>query len=112
VLLVSCTLIFVAMLLLGFATNITTLIIGGVFYGLGNGINSPTVMAWAIDLSHENYMGRAISTVYMALELGIGIGALLAGFLLGNLSFPIIFSICSFGCLIAFIFLVRRIWWG
>lgn len=112
VLLASTALIFVAMLLLGFASNITMLMVGAVFYGLGNGINSPTVMAWAIDLSHENFMGRAMATVYMALELGIGLGALLAGSLYGFTSLWVIFAGCALCCLVAFIFLVRRIWWG
>ena len=50
-----------------------------VVYGLAWGMNSPTLQAWAVDLSEEATRGRAMATLYIALELGIGLGALAAG---------------------------------
>ncbi|MFD2933899.1 MFS transporter [Spirosoma flavum] len=52
-----------------------------VCYGMSWGMNSPTVTAWTADLSDEKTRGRAMATMYIALEAGIGIGALTAGWL-------------------------------
>jgi MFS family permease len=48
-------------------------------FGFSWGFNTPTLAAWAVDLSDERFRGRAMATMYIALELGIGLGALLAG---------------------------------
>ena len=52
-----------------------------VFYGMSWGMNSPTVTAWTADLSNEKTRGRAMATMYIALEAGIGLGALTSGWL-------------------------------
>ncbi|AUD07395.1 MFS transporter [Spirosoma pollinicola] len=52
-----------------------------VFYGMSWGMNSPTVTAWTADLSDEKTRGRAMATMYIALEAGIGLGALASGWL-------------------------------
>jgi len=111
VLVVSTSLVAISMVVLGTAETIPMLLFGSVLFGLGSGINSPTVMAWAVDLSVDKHIGRAMATVYMALELGIGGGALLSGTLFGmnHGYFTAIFLGCSFFCLIALAFLVRRI---
>jgi MFS family permease len=57
---------------------------GAVVYGLGAGLNSPTLYAWTVDLSHPERRGRGIATMYIALEVGIGLGALLAGWIFDN----------------------------
>ncbi|WP_460970332.1 MFS transporter [Spirosoma migulaei] len=55
-----------------------------VFYGMSWGMNSPTVTAWTADLSDEKTRGRAMATMYIALEAGIGLGALGAGWVLNH----------------------------
>jgi MFS family permease len=55
-----------------------------VLFGIATGMNSPTLYAWTIDCSHENNRGRAMATTYIALEAGIGISSLAAGWLYGN----------------------------
>lgn len=111
VLVVSTSLVAIAMVVLAFANSIPLLLVGSFIFGLGSGINSPTVMAWAVDLSVDKFIGRAMATVYMALELGIGGGALISGWIYGlNINnFPAIFLGCSFFCLIALAYLIRRI---
>ena len=56
-----------------------------VFYGMSWGMNSPTVQAWTADLSDEKTRGRAMATMYIALEAGIGLGAVGAGWVLNNI---------------------------
>jgi MFS family permease len=74
----------IGMLLLGLANSITTLIIAGIVFGLAAGMNTPTAFAWAIDLSHEKHRGRGMATIYISLEIGIGLGALVSGWIYGN----------------------------
>jgi len=51
---------------------------------MGTGLFSPASSAWTADLSHPDFRGRAMATMYIALEVGIGLGALLAGWLAGD----------------------------
>lgn len=60
------------------------LLSGAMLYGLGGGITGPTIFAWTIDLSDSVRRGRGISFMYLAMEIGIGIGALSSGWIYGN----------------------------
>ena len=74
----------VGMLLIGLAPTAPVFFAGGIMFGLGSGMNTPTLFAWTIDLSRDRYRGRAMATMYISLEAGIGIGALLSGWIYGN----------------------------
>jgi MFS family permease len=91
---VSTTLIAVAMLVTGLSTETWMMYVGGVLYGLANGINSPTLFAWATDLGQERYKGRAFASLYIAMEFGIGIGALISGYVYADRveNFPLAFG--------------------
>ena len=73
-----------SLLLLAVWTSATGFIVAAVVFGLGTGLVSPTLMAWGVDLSDPAYRGRAMATLYIALELGIGLGALAAGWIYSN----------------------------
>lgn len=94
VLLVSTALIAVSMFLLAFAQNERDLILAGLVFGLAIGGNSPTIYAWTIDLSEERFRGRGLATMYIFLEIGIGLGALISAELYSNIDFfkPFAFS--------------------
>ena len=79
---------FASLLLLAFAQSAPVFLAGAVLFGLGTGLNSPTIYAWTVDLSHPDRRGRAVSTMYMALEAGIGVGALLAGWMFSQRARP------------------------
>ncbi|MCA4781217.1 MFS transporter [Empedobacter stercoris] len=55
------------------------LILGGLMYGISTGILSPALNAWTIDFSKPEERGKAMATMYIAMEAGIGFGALCAG---------------------------------
>lgn len=99
----------VAMLTIAFAESVATLMTGAVFFGFAIGMASPTVAAWTIDLADENHRGRALATMYIALEAGIGLGALVSGWLYSGMPerFPLVFGISGFFSLVAFIYLYR-----
>lgn len=108
ILLVSTALGVTAMLVLGFAHAQRDLIIGVTMYGFAQGMTSPTLFAWATDLSDERHKGRGISSLYIFMELGIGLGALLSGWLYSNHpeNFPVTFFTCSALGGLAFIYLL------
>jgi MFS family permease len=64
---------------MGAATSPAWLLSAAFLYGLSTGLFSPASSAWTADLSHPEHRGRAMATMYIALEAGIGLGALLAG---------------------------------
>jgi MFS family permease len=74
-------LLIISLFLIGWATSVTTLLTGSFIYGLATGLFSPASAAWTADLSHPDHRGKAMATMYIALELGIGLGALIAGWL-------------------------------
>ena len=73
-----------AMLWIGLADSKTMLIIGAFLYGLAQGATSPTLLAWATDLSDPEHRGRGIASLYIFMEFGIGMGAFLSGLIYAN----------------------------
>ena len=108
VLIVSAFFIVVSMAITGLANDQFTFLLGAFFFGLGVGSGSPTTMAWTIDLSEERFRGRALATTYIALEIGIGSGAIVAGWLYaGDISnMPHVFGSAGLLSLIAFFYLI------
>ena len=100
--------IAVSMLIIGLAATPLTLIIGVTLYGLAQGSTSPTLLAWAADLSDNRFKGRGIASLYIFMELGIGLGALCSGWIYGNQSanFFITFLISGLLSTLAFTYLI------
>jgi MFS family permease len=107
VLLVALSGIAMAMIIIGFADTRLHLIVGVVLYGLAQGMASPTLLAWATDLSEENHKGRGVASVYMAMEFGIGVGAFASGLIYSNNAenFFSTFMTCSILSVLAFLYL-------
>lgn len=104
VLKVSTLVLVIAMLGVAFANSPVTLFAAAALYGMAQGMTSPTLYAWTVDVSHPDYRGRAMSTTYIALEIGIGGSAVLAGWLYGNDAgrFPVVFCLGAALALVAF----------
>lgn len=84
VLFASTILLTISMLIIGVSETKMVFLSGAALYGFALGINSPTLYAWGIDLSDVNHKGRGMGTIYIALEVGIGFGAFLAGYLFAD----------------------------
>ena len=80
----SAAILALSLALLTFWSSPAGFLVAAVVFGIGTGLNSPTLYAWTVDLSHPAHRGRAVATMYIALEAGIGIGALLAGWVFDN----------------------------
>ena len=108
VLLVSIAVLALALFLLGLVETQTQFKWAMAFLGIPNGLVSPTIFAWAIDLADSKYRGRALATIFIALEAGIGIGSLASGFVYDNDSsmFSYTFWMAGICCLIAVVYLI------
>ncbi|UUC45241.1 MFS transporter [Flavobacterium cerinum] len=76
---IGLVLLILSLIVIGFADNFTGLMTGSCLYGIATGILSPALNAWTVDMSHIDHRGKAMATMYIALEAGIGLGALCAG---------------------------------
>ena len=85
----------------------TMFIISSAIFGFAAGMNSPTIYAWTIDLSLDSARGKGIATMYIALEIGIGLGAFIAGYIYSNEidNLRPAFFVCAALAFVAFIFL-------
>ncbi|MFT5674004.1 MAG: MFS family permease, partial [Polaribacter sp.] len=94
---------------LGFLETINGLLFGAVIYGLAMGILSPTLNTWTIDLSNPLTKGKSIATMYIALEAGIGLGALFSGWYYRNNleNIPTTFYACSIIGVIGIVYLLK-----
>lgn len=108
IILISASIMCAALLIIGLSGSALVLLIGIVIYGLGHGMTSPTLLAWAADLSDENHKGKGLSSLYMFMEFGIGIGAVVSAEIYGNYAsnFAYTFIASSALCLAAVIFLI------
>lgn len=110
VLLVCATFIILSMLIIGFSETSLQLIVGVALYGLAQGATSPTLIAWATDLSDVHFKGRGVASVYIFMEFGIGLGAFASGLIYSNdpSRFSVAFGICGALAGIAFLYLLLK----
>ncbi|MEZ0610318.1 MFS transporter [Fibrella sp. WM1] len=69
----------VSLVMLALTDSVWLFFGSAILYGFAWGMNSPTLQAWTVDVSDEATRGRAMATLYIALEAGIGLGAVAAG---------------------------------
>jgi MFS family permease len=85
VLIIGCWVLILSLIVLSLAKSIYGFTVAGVLYGLSMGVISPISQAWTIDLCKKENIGKAVATMYVSLELGIGLGALLPTFYYQNI---------------------------
>jgi len=99
----------IGMSIIALAPNPFWFFTGAVVLGIAVGINSPTVFAWTVDLANPKHRGRAMATMYIALEIGVGLGALISGFIYVNVieNIKIAFFLCAILAFTAFAYLLK-----
>ncbi|GGH69075.1 putative MFS-type transporter YwoG [Filimonas zeae] len=104
---ISLCLLALATLMIAMAKNSALLMAASTVYGIATGMLSPAATAWTADLSDPGQRGKAMATMYISLEAGIGSGALLAGWLfISDYSMiPFIFYICTALTVVAVLYL-------
>ena len=87
--------------------QVETFYSAAVICGLASGINSPALFAWVVDLAKGEKAGRAMATLFIALEIGITIGSFLSAEIYGNefTNFTNVFICMGAICLTALLYL-------
>jgi MFS family permease len=102
----SAWMIALAMLAFALADSKWMLYVASAIFGLGNGVFSPAINAWTVDLGDPGRKGRALATMYISLEIAIGGGALLAGWFAGHIAG--VFYFAAISSLLGWTYLMTR----
>lgn len=97
------------MLIIGFPflaliKNIAGFYLAAIIIGFGFGVIFPTFQTIVNNLANTENRGAANSTLYTALDIGMGIGMILAGLIAQHVSISAIFLISSLICIIGLLF--------
>src|SRR5690625_885027 len=84
-------LITVAMFLLMWLPSTTILIFTAAIYGFGFGSVQPALQAWAVDKAPDNRKGMANATFFSFFDLGIGVGAIVFGWIAQQYGYQFIY---------------------
>ncbi|MBM7551871.1 MFS transporter [Thalassobacillus pellis] len=98
---------FAAMWILAVAESNVYLIISGALFGLGYGPMMPAFQAWVISKTTTARSGIANGMFYSSIDLGIGLSAIVLGFIYNFVETATLFKISSFLFLLVFILT----WW-
>lgn len=74
-LVIGLIILIISMLLVAHAQTVFMYSIASIIFGMATGLNSPTLFAWMADLAPSNRRGIGSGTLFIALELGIMLGA-------------------------------------
>lgn len=81
---ISIVFLVLSLIFMGQVSNVSELMIAAGALGFSTGIAAPAVFAWVIDISPADRRGRYMATVFIALEIGIGFGALFSAWVYDN----------------------------
>lgn len=102
------TVLIISMCLVATATEWIQYTVAATLFGVSTGINSPTVFAWMADLCPPDRRGVGSGTVFIALEVGIIIGAAITLVVYNNTmaSIHALFFIGAAAALVAALYLI------
>lgn len=99
-------LIFTAMLLLAWLPNVMVFLMAAGLYGLGFGMVQPALQAWAIDRAEANRKGMANATFFSFFDLGIGVAAMVFGWLASTINYTSIYLASALSILFSISFYI------
>ena len=107
---IGLALLSISLMVIGYFDDMNGLFIGSALYGVATGILSPAVNAWTADLSKPEERGKAMATMYIALEVGIGSGALIGGWYYADIlaHIPVVLYISATITMIALVYMFTR----
>jgi MFS family permease len=98
------TLLIIGFPLLALAKNALLFYLSAIIIGFGNGVIFPTFQSMVNNLADSVHRGVANSTLYTAVDLGMGFGMIMAGLIAQRISLSAIFWISSLVCVAGLIF--------
>ncbi|QSX07892.1 MFS transporter [Alkalibacter rhizosphaerae] len=97
-------------LLLSAAEGLLLFVLSGFIVGLGNGMVIPTLQTMTINSVEASARGVATSTYFSAMDIGIGGGSIMVGWLVGIFSLRTVFVIngilCTLSLILARLFVI------
>lgn len=90
--------------LLAWTKNAAGFYISAIIIGFGNGVVFPTFQTMVNNLADAKHRGAANSTLYTAVDIGMGFGMIMAGLIAQHISISAIFAISTLVCAIGLIF--------
>ncbi len=90
--------------ILAVAKNVTLFYLSAIIIGFGNGVIFPTFQSMVNNLADSMHRGAANSTLYTAVDLGMGIGMIMAGLIAQHISISAIFWLSSLVCTAGLLF--------
>jgi len=108
IIIICLTLLIIGFPLLALVRNEYGFYLSAIVLGFGNGVVWPTFQAMVNNIVSPNRRGAANSTAFIAMDLGMGMGMIIAGYLAQHYSISTAFLVCSGFCAIG-LFLFLRI---
>lgn len=110
IVIIPCTVLAaVALFLTAAAGTVEMFVLVAVLYGLGYGTLQPTYNALAVRDCPAGRRGGANATFYISLDLGVGTGSILLGYVADELNFSAIYIISGILVILSLVFfMVRR----
>ncbi|MCR8630607.1 MFS transporter [Paenibacillus radicis (ex Xue et al. 2023)] len=101
----------VALICLSFSTGLLGVLISAILYGIGFGSAHPAIQSATIRLAHPDRKGVANASLATVTDLGIGLGAIMLGWVSQYTSYSFLFMVSAVMVvfsMLAFIFFVKR----
>ena len=90
--------------LLALVQNAVGFYVSAIIIGFGIGVVFPTFMSMVNNLADARHRGAANSTLYTALDFGMGFGMIMAGLIAQHISISAVFLVSSLVCIAGLIF--------
>jgi MFS family permease len=90
--------------LLALAKNEILFYLSALIIGFGNGVIFPTFQSMVNNLADSTHRGVANSTLYTAVDLGMGFGMIIAGLIAQHISLSSIFWVSTLICIAGLVF--------
>lgn len=101
---VCLSLLIVAFPVLALVHNATGYYVSAIFIGFGIGVIFPTFQSMVNNLTDSDHRGAANSTLYTALDIGMGTGMAVAGVIAQYISISAIFLVSAVVCTLGLLF--------
>jgi len=101
-----------SLLLLSLSDGLVGLIAAAILYGIGFGSAQPALQAATLRIAPEDRRGAANASFMTAFDLGIGLGAIILGWVSEQTGYPLLFAIASVSVvvsLVIFALFVKRL---
>lgn len=96
-------LVIVSQVVLAFATSLWMFVLSAVLYGFGGGCIMPTLNTVIVLFASPGGRGTALAVFYSAMDIGVGVSAIVWGVISQNYGFPFIYLGGAISCILALI---------